>query len=581
MREQKAALRSGKGVWNMMRFKEEEGTIKFFSPMVMLLLMDEHVRNVILSQWLGWQDLSVLDTTCLGRCRKHWLVAISKLTMSSAMIARRIPSDKNMIIFYNWLASRQVFLTKNFPVRLSLLDDLLRFDHSSSSAIRSVSISRDSIKSSTDLISIEHGLSAWLGRCPNLRGVTVYGLCAEPSMVIELDRALLCALSDHIECNTLSRICFFFQSPDPPLEELIILMARHVQTLKNFEVYSASGDQHRIKDLMTFLCHGAFRLEKLCLSIPCESQTLLTSLSGVGKHLRTLEVNNYGQYVITDELLSDLGVACPNLRALTVRNAACDEVAEPSRLFELCPELRSLSLVEGNSISVDDRKRQVKIELNNGLTTMEEREDWLTWLGTFLPKNQYLLASSNKWFCTDLIYEWYEWNLLKTTLKGYLTHIEATMSEDILIDLLRELSHVESLTILHNRRVEFTDASLTAIIQHGSHLKKLRVGSVNTLSGYHFTDEMIAKVIVSCKNLEYLMIPCAGCHSLLALAKHQMLKEVVLYCATAEDATLDEILFKENLAWPPSLRIGMIRRSEAHFDFMPLSHSWSESDSLY
>eukprot|EP00981_Chlorochromonas_danica_P002821 scaffold549_cov174-Ochromonas_danica.AAC.5 len=534
---------------------------------MLLLLLDEHVGSVILSQWLGWQDLSALDTVCLGHCRKHWLVSISKLTMSRAMVTRRIPSDKNMTIFYNWLASREVFLTKSFPVRLSLLDDLLiLFDRSSSSycsAIRSISIRRDSIKSSTDLISIEHGLSAWIRRCPNLKGVTVYGLSVEPSMGMDLDRVLLCVLSGHLERNTLSRISFFFQSPDPPLEELIILMARHVRTLKNLEIHSASGDQQRIKDMMAFLCHDAFRLES-------------------GKHLHTLEVNNYGQYyVITDEFLSDLGAACPKLRALTFRNAACDEVAEPSRLFELCPELRSLSLVEGNSISVDDIKRQVKIELNNGLTTMEEREDWLTWLGTFLPKKQYLLASSNKWFCTDLIYEWYEWNMLKTTLKGFLTHVEATMSEDMLIDLLRELSRVESVTILHNRRVEFTDASLTAIIEHGSHLKKLRVGSVNTLSGYHFTDEMIAKVIVSCKNLEYLMIPCAGYHSLLALAQHQMLKEVVLYCATAEETALDEILFKENLAWPPSLRIGMIRRSEAHFDFMPLSNSWSESDCLY
>eukprot|EP00981_Chlorochromonas_danica_P012735 scaffold5365_cov169-Ochromonas_danica.AAC.6 len=80
------------------------------------------ILHCVYCEWLTWSDLSLLDIACVsGEDREEWLSSVSAMVM-----LERWPSvDMRLVNFYKWLGSRKVLVRDGFPIRLSVLDNLL------------------------------------------------------------------------------------------------------------------------------------------------------------------------------------------------------------------------------------------------------------------------------------------------------------------------------------------------------------------------------------------------------------------------------------------------------------------------
>eukprot|EP00981_Chlorochromonas_danica_P011282 scaffold3838_cov183-Ochromonas_danica.AAC.3 len=146
-------------------------------------------------------------------------------------------------------------------------------------------------------------------------------------------------------------------------------------------------------------------------------------------------------------------------------------------------------------------------------------------------------ADNNQDFCYDLIRQQDDWVLFKSKLSSYLTDLEGKMSESILIEAVKDLPRLERLRVYITEK--FSDLSFATIIEYGYGLKKLWI---DTFDRFCFSDEIISKIIRSCKMLEDLKIPSAGWESVLAVKHHSMLREVVLKDVKASREELSRLL---------------------------------------
>eukprot|EP00981_Chlorochromonas_danica_P005534 scaffold1128_cov219-Ochromonas_danica.AAC.1 len=191
------------------------------------------------------------------------------------------------------------------------------------------------------------------------------------------------------------------------------------------------------------------------------------------------------------------------------------------------------------------------------------------------------LTISNADFCYDLIRQHDDWVLFKSKLSPYLTDLDGVMSESILIEAVKDLPRLEKLTVRFEEG-RFTDLSLAVIMEHGCGLKRLKMYNANEYipEQCSFSDEMINKLIRSCKLLEELRIPCAGYESVLAAKHHLRLRKVYLYGVRVGTEEMSRLLLmteregEEKCAWR-RLQEGDIRAPGQYaFDYGEKQGRW-------
>eukprot|EP00981_Chlorochromonas_danica_P001939 scaffold398_cov177-Ochromonas_danica.AAC.38 len=497
-------------------------------------------------------------------------------------------TDQALCGWYKWVGSRKVLLMDRFPIRLTVLDDLVASinDKSYYHSLLSIEIERDLSKFDLSTLQVlEDKLSSLLNECHRLQIVKVSGFMEES--YDDLDRVLCSALNNGLAGNTLVKIAwltFFYPSLDP----LINLLSNHVSTLKDLTIYDCSETLLSMHDLFTFLHEKSVDLTRLCLSgIDSLSMDMLFQhLSSSGMCLEALEIGSRSKpcvdLYITSELLLSIGRACPSLRTLRLKTALLLEQAEllaASQLYELCPNMLTLDCADRRhaiSITADDDKREVWFSTDLVLY-MEDSREWIQCLCYVLERSHYTLMTSNTNFFWNFTSETDLWDILKSKLSSYLTSIEGIMSDATLVRDLKDLPHLMELNAIAGDN-KFSDVSLDAITEHGHGLKTLYFHKfANVNSQCSFTDEKIRNVIQVCPLLEALKIPNAGRDSVVAMKNHGRLREVYLENVKVDLLEMKALLGvkeeKEKKTWS-RLKKGTIKGRNYVFNYVVKSKTW-------
>eukprot|EP00981_Chlorochromonas_danica_P007489 scaffold1755_cov258-Ochromonas_danica.AAC.11 len=81
------------------------------------------ILHSVYGEWLRWEDLSRLDVACVEKTdREVWLSSLNDLRKSRGDVSL---SDAKMRIFSMWLVNRKVLYVEEFPVSVSVLEDLV------------------------------------------------------------------------------------------------------------------------------------------------------------------------------------------------------------------------------------------------------------------------------------------------------------------------------------------------------------------------------------------------------------------------------------------------------------------------
>eukprot|EP00981_Chlorochromonas_danica_P003809 scaffold713_cov185-Ochromonas_danica.AAC.3 len=586
----------------------------------LLLQLPRDILHSVYSEWLpSWRDLSRLDAACVREeDREAWLCSLRELSMKSEEILKRLYRKESLRRWYEWVISRKVLLVR-FPVWLSVLADFnltTELDFGSyCRSIHSIEIKNDFFATERFLDSnMWSGLGNWVKwfvrQCVNLKGVRYCCDCENDGEDYEYDgedsendgedsendgedsekfdrdihNLVFSALEAGLNSNTLESIDIDIVSELSTFIENKILkfLANQVSRLEDFKLH-VDGSKESVDKIMNILHENRSPLKRLSLLVDHISwQKLLVCLSSVGVHLETLEVKGDRMPTTADyvkgEFLSTLGRSCPQLRRLKLfapKLSAEISVSKLYQFYELCPNLISFNSSPWIVIDVND---QDGLEYRlDGIDQLlrEEKEMFLECVRLAIQRSPCKLTISNQPFCCDLIEQYNDWVLFKSKLCPYLTDLKGKMSESILIEAVKELPRLEKLDI--NLETEkFSDLSLAAIMEYGYGLKILTMynDSEYIPEQYSFSDEMISKLIRSCKLLEELYIPGAGLDSVLAAKHHLMLRSVCLeYVKVSKEEVsrlllVDEREGEEKCAWR-RLQEGEISAPEQYsFDYI-------------
>eukprot|EP00981_Chlorochromonas_danica_P000315 scaffold82_cov163-Ochromonas_danica.AAC.1 len=299
---------------------------------------------------------------------------------------------------------------------------------------------------------------------------------------------------------------------------------------------------------------------------------LLQYLSLAGSSLKMLKFPDPGDdFVSSEELLTSIGTSCPMLESLLLVVGGCRYVTKPSIMYRHCPNLKSFK-AGTFTMKVDEKMNSVYLSITV-CRCDPLLEDSMECLCFVLERGQYDqvgLSLSYLELTNDD-----EWSVVKSKVGGKLTSVSAAMSEDILVDLLKENPRLQVLRVNADveKRSELSNRSLSAIAEYGQNLIELTI----TMHGEsHFTDEMISHMIRRCKKLEVLHIPNAGCESILCAAQYlPRLREVIFSPVVGETGTIGTLLNSQEVRWPSGLKEGNISRElELFFDYDVTSHRW-------
>eukprot|EP00981_Chlorochromonas_danica_P001833 scaffold386_cov174-Ochromonas_danica.AAC.7 len=537
----------------------------------LLLQLPRDILHGVYSEWLpSWQDLSCLDVACVEKeDREAWLCSLNEVRLKSEETLQRL-SEESTRKWYEWLFSRKVLVVERFPMPLSVFADLATpLDFGSyCPSIRSIDIKNDfsyrayAVQSS-ELSLFGERLCSFVRECVCLEELRIH--CGSNPDVRDL---ILSALIKGLKANTLVRICINFWSRSISTVNMIRqLLANHLSSVHDIEFSSRGISEESVDRIMSILHEKTTPLKKLCLHVDYISLFTLSRFLSCGAVMQ-LEVLS----IITDsevnkeDLFSYLSEACPRMRTLILKvDCLCQPydqfpVRKLLKLYESCPDLISFIIYDFS------KKASVFVEVNADLhelcydmqrlkLSIEEKEMFLECMRLALERNQCKLTVSNKVFCYNLVKQYDDWVLFKSKLSPYLTDLNGEMSESILIEAVKELPRLQKLSISLEKD-KLSDLSLGAIMEYGYDLKTL---SINGYTRYRplcsFSDEMISKVIRSCKRLKKLEIPCAGYESLLAVKYHPRLREVVLDDMTEGKIDVSTLLWvderegEEKRAW--------------------------------
>eukprot|EP00981_Chlorochromonas_danica_P003223 scaffold633_cov288-Ochromonas_danica.AAC.58 len=565
--------------------------------------LDRDILHCLYSEWLAsWRDLTALDVACVkDGDRDVWIFSLYEARMTKAP-AKQL-SNKAMIKFYSWLGSRNVLLVEEFPVRISVIVNLLAAFNLETycPVIRSIEIDRHFNAPIFKVLKrrkLNEKLCSFLERCSRLQSVKVYGENRLHSQIQRMDAVYLLALIDGLNENTLTTIDLSFYTAVPSIDQISSLLINHTSSLNILVLDVDSSMDLLVDGVLTLLLQMRLAMRTLRLGGSSYSIDLLIDYLGfTGMCLETLEMGMgrrrnseaSSNLVLSDRLLVSIGRSCPMLKTLELATSVPLErpsLRKPSQLYQLCPHLKSLRLISwvfsyqcyfSVSLEVNDEKREVVFS-DIFTRTTEEKEDWIKFLCDVMAKYQYDISLSEV-DGTKYVLGGNEWNLVKANLSPFVTHIHAVLSQNTLLEAVRELSRLEKLNIIGD--AVFDDTNLTAIEKYGSkHLKFLSICDHNLTDSRticRFSDRVIFSMIKSCKLLEVLRISRAGRFGLFAVRFHSRLREVLFENVVESDTSVMESYLQEECQqWPSTLRTGSIVLKDNVFSYMANSRTWKK-----
>eukprot|EP00981_Chlorochromonas_danica_P005309 scaffold1061_cov182-Ochromonas_danica.AAC.1 len=524
--------------------------------MSVVLQLPKDILHNIYSEWLEWKDLTSLDSACVEKNeREEWLTSLTSLKKSCMY---EIWNSK-LILFYEWLSSRNVFCVEGFPIKVDYLEDLVTvFDMESyCPLLRSIEIERwiiNGIISDISLTQVERNLSLFLSHCHNLQGMTVYmsDHFADGSIV-------LAGLIEQLRENSLVTISLqdFKECHDSYIKRLL---TKHASSLR--ELYVSNYDEVDMNYFVSILMVNKICLRVLSIQLRGESSQemsfLIYYISSSGGLLETLEVDSCTRSFNTEDLVSSVAASCPKLARLVTYECEPCSVETLRRLYEQCPHLEDV-FIGDLRISVKQKSVSIDVIGNN--------EEWSIRLSATLRRRQYKKVT----LCLKEGYNHRVENL-KSMLEPYLIHLDAsTTLETSLISLLQDLPHVNSFYLFSTVSNQYTDATLAAISEHANSLTELDLSSID------FSDKQLSELIKTCQLLESLTVDDCGLERVEAismLSNLKMVKLSVSACVSRE--LLEGLLLDENVTWPSSLKEGTIKvfGCVISFEFNNKSHQW-------
>eukprot|EP00981_Chlorochromonas_danica_P013373 scaffold6281_cov207-Ochromonas_danica.AAC.3 len=534
--------------------------------------------HYLCSEWLTWSDLSVLDITCLGEeDREKWLSSLSSLVMTEApssltkVVHGTDHNKKHMTSYYQWLGSRKVLVRDKFPVLLSVLEDLLLYCNPATfcPALHSIVMEEAGLFSfgieiHNDYSLLESDLLSFLRHCNHLNEVNVLGPVRGSSSegnekgYARVDSVLYTTLL-LVQANTLKKLRVLIRHSDELVcSEIENLLRKHMNSLQELEVYDDSdGPEYvgwnQVFNYLILSRHVLQRLDVWMQRVRSDNRMalLMEYLSLAGTSLKMLKFPDpWNNFTTSEELLTLIGTSCPMLESLSLDIYRLSYyVTKPSMIYHLCLNLKSFSAGRFK-LEVDEKKNSVHLSITvcrcDPLV-----EDSMECLCFVLERGQYDqvgLSLSYLELTNDD-----EWSVVKSKVGGKLTYVSAAMSEDILVDLLKENPRLQVLKV-DEKSSELSNQSLSTIAEYGQNLIELTIAMYGES---HFTDEMISHMIRRCTKLEVLHIPNAGCESILCAAQYlPRLREVMFARVLGSRTAIGTLLDSEEVRWSPCLKEG-------------------------
>eukprot|EP00981_Chlorochromonas_danica_P013415 scaffold6314_cov273-Ochromonas_danica.AAC.28 len=523
------------------------------------------ILHSIYSEWLGWKDLSQLDIACVGKTvREIWLSSLTNLRVRgcTGICNETMTNDNNLVpprsgrkslkdddddnsmnkmkIFYFWLISHQIFCIERFPVKLNILQYLVKgLDlQTYCPTIQTIEITKgggrrrccktSSIISddddcySSNTMMISNNLSVFLSHCRGLQGV-IMRLMDQNKHLYEI---VLEVLVETLRENSLIIVDLKDCPMDYESHDVIItnLLTKHARSLQELYLHINGGGMDLI---VSVLINNEIHLKVLDVTMTnwqlMESSLLPYLSSGTGMLLETLTVVviDMPSSTIDDAILVSIATSCPKLKRFAILNTLPCSIEKVRLLYEQCPFLQYVSI--DGTINTDEENNYIYIGVSSG-------DDWAVCLSHALRRNQYKQAA------LSLIEDYHPMGNLKAILESYQLDLGTSASEASLIALLEDLPHLNSLLLsMDDTNNRHSDALLTAIAKYGKNLTQLDLG----LTPFDFSDEMFIRLPAGC-----------GVKSLIAVSNHSSLTEISLNVSEeiASEDMLDGFLLDRKVA---------------------------------
>eukprot|EP00981_Chlorochromonas_danica_P004847 scaffold974_cov176-Ochromonas_danica.AAC.4 len=567
----------------------------FHGPMTMTMMtfkqliwqhLPRDLLHCVYSEWLSWSDLSAVDIACLSNLadREEWLSSLSSLLKTEACSLVKTEYDyvnnERLVSYYKWLGSRKVLVRDKFPMRLSVLDDLLHYCDPVTfcPALHSIVILIDNERTDScdDSILIESSLSRFLSHCIHLEGINEAQSGIERDDCVKWNSILYTALTNHLQENQLMKMGVFFGKRDNVLIDKVgSLLSKHDKSLKELAVRDRAKDNPGLTHVLENLIKSkhALRVLNIVFTYKGGNSTIIPSLlqylSSAGMFLETLTVYSFeeGDFCLSEDLILSIGRSCPKLERLSWDvEGVSDEIVKPSLIYHLCPNLKYLSL-QDCEIDVDEDINRMFLTIPSQPVDLEDSIECLLLALQRRPCTHVGLSIYNE----EIELGVSEWSLIKSKLGPVLTSLRGLIPEDVIMDFVADLPNLKILCVL-TERYEYSDNCLSSIAEHGQNLTELHF-----FGFIQFSDEILFEVFRRCSLLEVLDFSGLGCQSILYAAQHlSRLRKAMFDSVIASEADIVSLLHSEDMRWPSCLRTGEI--SSIHrgykFEYKPNSLGW-------
>eukprot|EP00981_Chlorochromonas_danica_P015444 scaffold12094_cov163-Ochromonas_danica.AAC.1 len=437
-------------------------------------------------------------------------------------------------------------------------------------ALRSITIRRRyDIKNNPDVDEVKDNLSDFLSHCHSLEGVTItmnYNDDRYFNVVLEM-------LLEKLRENSLTKIALFSSLKGRESQmKMETLLAKHASSLRDLHLYGMRMDVLFSSLIMNYIHLGVL---DVYISNDHSQMTasLISYLSSAGDLLERLKVGWGWESYNADDLLVSVETCCPKLTHLEFDGCITSSMRYLRLLYEQCSNLQDVSI--RGAIVTNNDSRSVLIWVRGS------DDDWAVCLSYALRRRQY------KKVHLRLKEDYYHpVENLKSLLEPYEIRLENRAPEAALISLLQDLSHLNSLCMKYLNVHHYTDATLTAIMQHvAKSLKELLMEFEDFDlhdDGLKFSDKLMSELIETCQLLERLTMPCYGLESLVVVSKHSSLRSVDLtMIESVTEEMLDGLLLDDKVTWPSSLEEASVRSHSLCYEFnKKKSRHWSK-EGLY
>eukprot|EP00981_Chlorochromonas_danica_P014935 scaffold9485_cov248-Ochromonas_danica.AAC.10 len=296
------------------------------------------ILHSVYGEWLRWEDLSRLDVACVEKTdREAWLSSLTDLRISRGGV--RVSKNK-MGILSTWLVNRKVLCVEEFPVSVSVLEDLvgggLDIMESYCPALRSIEINTSTASDLCKEDQLKSNLSVFLSHCHNLQGVTV--LMNTDRQAKQLSDVVMEVLVEKLRENSLVKLSL---QDIERYEECHVMVAnlllKHASSLRDLDI--SILDEVGIDVIISTLIENRIHLRALNVYTYCEPSLTMTSLmsylSLAGELLEVLKVGcDEESFSEIDDLVVMLSKCCPKLISLDLSDANICSAENLRRLFE-------------------------------------------------------------------------------------------------------------------------------------------------------------------------------------------------------------------------------------------------------